>query len=71
MMPLTILLVEDDNFDAMEFQRAIKKSQVEIEEIRIYKCAEDALFALETWLPGCIFLDYQLPRTNGLELLKK
>jgi len=71
MMPITILLVEDDDIDAMEFCRAIKRSQIEIEEIRIYKYAEEALQALETWTPGCIFIDYQLPKTNGLELLKK
>lgn len=71
MTPLTILLVEDDYIDAMEFRRAIKKSLVEIEDIRICKYAEDALTALETWTPSCIFLDYQLPKTNGLELLKR
>ena len=71
MTPLTILLVEDDYIDAMEFRRAIKKSLVEIEDIRICKYAEDALMALETWTPSCIFLDYQLPKTNGLELLKR
>lgn len=71
MMPITILLVEDDNIDAMEFSRAIKKSQIEIEEIRICKYAEEALLTLENWTPGCVFIDYQLPKTNGLELLKK
>ncbi|WP_439582323.1 response regulator [Dyadobacter bucti] len=71
MIPLTILLVEDDYIDAMEFRRVIKKSLVEIEDIRICKYAEDALIALETWTPSCIFLDYQLPKTNGLELLKR
>lgn len=69
--PLSILLVEDDHFDAIEFQRAIKKSLVEIEEIKICKYAEEALVSLETWSPDCIFIDYQLPKTNGLELLKK
>ncbi|TDE12035.1 response regulator [Dyadobacter psychrotolerans] len=71
MTPLTILLVEDDNIDAMEFRRALKKSQVEIAEIRVCKYAEEALQTLEAWQPGCVFIDYQLPKTNGLELLKK
>lgn len=71
MIPLSILLVEDDQIDAMEFRRAITKSQVEISEIRVCKYAEEALLLLETWLPNCIFIDYQLPKTNGLELLKK
>ena len=71
MTPLNILLVEDDTIDAMEFQRAIGKCNVEIQEIRICKYAEEAITALEKWLPTCIFIDYQLPKTNGLELLKK
>ena len=69
--PLSILLVEDDNFDAIEFKRAVTKSLVEIEEIKVFKYAEEALEALQGWLPDCIFIDYQLPKTNGLELLKK
>ncbi|MCE7063451.1 response regulator [Dyadobacter sp. CY343] len=71
MTTLDILLVEDDDIDAMHFTRAVQKSQVQIGEIKISKYAEDALQVLETWFPTCIFLDYQLPKTNGLELLKK
>lgn len=71
MAPLNLLLVEDDAIDAMEFRRAIVKSKVEIQELRVCKYAEDAINTLETWLPTCIFIDYQLPKTNGLELLKK
>ncbi|HEV7380759.1 MAG TPA: histidine kinase dimerization/phospho-acceptor domain-containing protein, partial [Dyadobacter sp.] len=71
MTPLNILLVEDDHIDAMEFRRAISRSQVEVEEIRVCKYAEEALLLLENWLPDCIFIDYQLPKTNGLELLRK
>ena len=71
MIPLNILLVEDDNIDAMEFRRALKKSQAEVAEIRVCKYAEDALQNLEIWQPSCAFIDYQLPKTNGLELLKK
>ncbi|TLU98238.1 hybrid sensor histidine kinase/response regulator [Dyadobacter luticola] len=71
MTPLTILLVEDDDIDAMNLIRAIKKSQVEIGDIQVCKYAEDAILKLESWTPGCVFLDYQLPKTNGLELLKK
>ncbi len=71
MTPLSILLVEDDTFDAIEFRRAVSRSQVNIAEIRICKYAEEALETLESWLPDCIFVDYQLPKTNGLELLKR
>lgn len=70
MPPLSILLVEDDDIDAMKLSRAISRAQVETGEIRICKYAEEALRMLDIWTPGCIFLDYQLPKTNGLELLK-
>jgi PAS domain S-box-containing protein len=71
MTHITVLLVEDDSIDAMEFMRAIRKSQVEIDEIRVCKYAEEALQTLESWSPSCVFIDYQLPKTNGLELLKR
>lgn len=71
MTPLNLLLVEDDDIDAMEFKRAIRKCNVEIQEMRVCKYAEEAITTLETWMPTCIFVDYQLPKTNGLELLKK
>lgn len=70
MPPLSILLVEDDDIDAMKLSRAISRAQVELGEIKICKYAEEALRMLNVWTPGCIFLDYQLPKTNGLELLK-
>ncbi|QRR03287.1 response regulator [Dyadobacter sandarakinus] len=71
MTPLKVLLVEDDAIDAMEFMRAVRKSQVQIGEVKTCRYAEEALSALTSWEPGCVFLDYQLPRTNGLELLKR
>ncbi|WP_051350343.1 response regulator [Dyadobacter alkalitolerans] len=71
MTRLSILLVEDDEIDAMNLLRAISKSQVEIGEVKICKYAEDALLTLDSWVPGCVLLDYQLPKTSGLELLKK
>lgn len=71
MITLRILLVEDDDIDVMAFKRAIRNSEVDITELRVCKYAEDAINALATWSPDCIFIDYQLPKTNGLELLKK
>jgi PAS domain S-box-containing protein len=71
MAPLSILLVEDDKIDAIEFKRAITRSKVEIEEIRVCRYAEEALETLHHWVPTCIFIDYQLPKTNGLDLLKQ
>ena len=57
MAPISILLVEDDEIDAMNLLRAIRKSQVEIGEVKICKYAEDALLTFDSWVPGCVFLD--------------
>lgn len=70
-LSVSILLVEDDDFDAREFQRALQKSQVTVDEMRVCKYAETALETLSSWMPDCIFVDYQLPGTNGLQLLRK
>jgi PAS domain S-box-containing protein len=71
MAPLSLLLVEDDKIDAIEFKRAMAKSNVEIVEIRVCRYAEEALETLHSWVPTCVFIDYQLPKTNGLDLLKQ
>ena len=71
MRPLNILLVEDDRIDAIEFEQAITRSQVDISEIRVTKDTEEALLVLKTWHPDCAFISYQLPKRNGLELIKK
>lgn len=68
-MPITILLVEDDHVDALQFKRAIDKSQFKIDEIKTCTNADEAIGLLKIWQPTCIFIDYQLPKKNGLELL--
>lgn len=68
---ISILLVEDDDIDAMAINRAIHKSGIPVDSVKRCIYAEDALKALESENPQCIFLDYQLPGTDGLTLLKK
>jgi len=65
-----IFLVDDDDIDAMSFERALKKSGL---NYSLDHCANasDALAQLRNENYDCIFLDYQLPGVDGLELLKK
>jgi len=69
---VTILLVEDDDVDAMTIERAFNKLRIGNTLIR----ACDGLAALEMLdnkeipSPFIILLDIQMPRMNGLEFLE-
>ena len=58
MITLRLLLVEDDDIDAMAFKRAIRNSEVEVKELRVCKYAEEAINSLSTWSPDCISVSY-------------
>lgn len=68
---IKILLVDDDDIDIMSFERTLKKADIQYELISCTYAAE-ALEILEykRHKIDCIFLDYQLPGTDGLQLLK-
>jgi CheY-like chemotaxis protein len=69
---VTILLVEDDDVDAMTIERAFKKLRIGNTIVR----ACDGLEAFEILndagiaSPFIILLDLQMPRMNGLEFLE-
>ena len=69
--PASILLVEDDDIDAMSVQRAFKRMKIANPIVR----AKDGIEALEILLKGgveqpyLILLDLNMPRMGGLELL--
>ncbi|MEZ5172794.1 MAG: response regulator [Bacteroidia bacterium] len=65
-----IFLVDDDDIDAMSFERALKKSGL-VYSLDHRANAAEALQQLGRESYDCIFLDYQLPGVDGLELLKK
>jgi CheY-like chemotaxis protein len=67
-----VLLVEDDNVDAMTVERVIKELKVRNELIRSTN-GEGALEYLRNPLNGkpcIILLDLNMPRMNGIEFLK-
>ncbi|MFY8021143.1 MAG: response regulator [Bacteroidia bacterium] len=68
--PYKLLLIEDDDVDIMTFQRAIRKADLN-HSLSVCKNANEALETVSKESFDCIFLDYQLPGVDGLQLLMK
>jgi PAS domain S-box-containing protein len=65
-----IFLVDDDEIDAMAFERTLKKTGLDYSLTHCIN-ANEALDQINLGQYDCIFLDYQLPGSDGLVLLKK
>jgi CheY-like chemotaxis protein len=69
--PVSILLVEDNPYDAELAQRALAKGPVK-NPVTLASDGEQALDALTSKpLPGLIVLDLNLPKLNGIEVLQQ
>lgn len=70
--PFSILLVEDDAVDVMSVKRALRELN-SAHTLNVAGNGEEALAYLRTPghpPPGIILLDINMPRMNGLDLLK-
>jgi PAS domain S-box-containing protein len=67
---IRIFLVDDDDIDAMSFERALRKSGMNY-SLTVCKDAAEALEQINQGNYDCVFLDYQLPGVDGLTLLKR
>lgn len=69
---VTLLLIEDDDIDAMSITRAFKKMHIGNNIIRANDGQEglDLLRSSAVPSPYIILLDLQMPRLNGLEFLE-
>ena len=63
-----ILIVEDEPILAKNMSRYLQHAEFEVE---IANSGGTALEALENYKPDIVLLDYRLPDTNGVELLRK
>ena len=75
---INILLVEDDNLDAIDLKRSLDRMGI-LYRMKIARNGEEALKLLEdsdpdqavfTGRPHIILLDLNMPRMNGLEFLQ-
>jgi PAS domain S-box-containing protein len=67
---IKLFLVDDDEIDAMSFERALKRSGIKY-SLKHCKNASEALEEIVKDDYHCVFLDYQLPGVDGLVLLKR
>ena len=66
---LKLLIVDDDDVDRLALRRALTGAGVTA-DITEADGGEDAMAALEAQAFDCVILDYQLPGTDGLHVLR-
>jgi signal transduction histidine kinase len=66
--PLKLLIVDDDDVDRLALRRALKSAAIQA-DITEADGADAAVAALARETFDCMILDYQLPGTDGLQVL--
>ncbi|HTL43342.1 MAG TPA: ATP-binding protein [Vicinamibacterales bacterium] len=67
-MPLTLLVVDDDELDRMAVRRALRRARLDA-DVDERLTAEAALEAVQARQYDCILLDYRLPGATGVDVL--
>lgn len=68
-MPMTILIVDDDNNFIETLRDGLKLKNADI-DVAVAASAREALDALAKAVPSAIILDIQLPDMHGVEFLR-
>jgi DNA-binding NtrC family response regulator len=66
---IRILVIDDDTVDRMSMVRCVRQSGFECEVVTATSCEEGVKAARQNTF-DCVFLDYNLPDTNGFEFLE-
>jgi PAS domain S-box-containing protein len=66
-----ILIIDDDPVDREIYKRCLGQSQVWAFEFGEAGCAATGIRMSKSWQPDCILLDFNLPDTDGIEVLAK
>jgi CheY-like chemotaxis protein len=72
--PLNVMLVEDDEVDVMNVQRAFEKAQIQAPLFRAADGVEALDLLRDPATPAArrlVLLDLNLPRMNGIEFLRE
>lgn len=71
MKAITAILV-DDEFSALKgLQQKVEKLFPDIKILNVFQKPEEAIHAIEMEVPDILFLDIEMPRISGFELLSK
>lgn len=66
---MNFLIVDDDDLDRLSIVRALKNSELEIDEIAEATSAQEAFQLTETHQFNMILLDFHLPGSSGIDTL--
>jgi len=69
-MPIPVLLIEDNQMDALVIQEALKTCG-HVFDIRSAADGEAALALLDGFHPALVLLDLNIPKVSGLEVLSE
>ncbi len=67
---LRLLLIADDEVDRMTIRRSLRQARLQV-ETESAGSGQEGLALLRTQEFDCVFINYVLPDTNGLDLLKQ
>jgi len=71
MSSITAILVDDEISNLKGLQKKLTNFFPEIKILNTFQKPEDAIIAIEKKQPNILFLDIEMPRINGFELLSR